>query len=1366
MNFQPLIKNSYLAYCCFYLAGFFCDSAIVNGQCSTGATSFFIQESRPNSLTFWRSACCISDTIYYECGPVGFTPGVDANPGSGGIITKMHYNPPDTAFNLQPDTYYDIYIRQHCSNGSWSVNNVPITCRTLKACSNLNVITNDVPIHCSLDADSLVWECFTYTNLLVNNEKIYQFNTINAVNYEYIFFAPGIMYGIDVAYQNASSCNENDYHFLPMSRGVVNLQPWSTYYFMFAMEQLNTNADIYFKISAIDTSCPLPVPTVNVLPSNAEITYSNSNYYDKIEYGPSGFIPGSLNIPGYPNGQVSNLGNGFINNLQPFTYYDYYIKRYCSSLYTQYASGSFFTPSCHLSIPLLKTDSSIYVHFKDTDPDYFRMCQYIYTYSNGPEESITLAPQEEGYYEIIVGDDQINLALSYKPHTSNCDKYDYTCLAGYSNGNYSTKYYCYLNDSTSYDFLLDEDSSHFTQWPSINVPFSINCPKPSNVTISHATPSSLTVNWNCINCHDTIIMEYGFHGFVPGKSNTAGISGNLIINPVPPYFLSGLLSDSIYDFYLRTACGGNYSPNVFALRRTMKNCNQDTLHSGEMIGYSFDFQQHPDMESNPIGTFFTNCGGTYDLQEQFYQFTPIKNNIYGGMYFFFKYNNNYNHTDPILVTYRPDSLSCSDTGWICGGVFAHNNHPFVGDTVIFGPLDSGITYSICLDGYGWSDPNMPVSFTYYIKFLDLSICQTPTTPVLLAVTPNSGTVKVNNSYNFLGDVFMEYGPKGFQPGIDSMPGINGAIIHPIAYPQIISNLNPGDSIDVYIRSFCDSSAGFSGNSQSLLLVPCSSPPSGIASSTGTTLICTGDTISLYRLGGILSIGTSWIWYQDSCCNGSIGSGDSISLVLNQNRKVYVRSEGTCGISAYSLISLQVSPSLSIGGNTVICTGDSNILTAIYNYGNYQWSNGSTTKTIWISNSGIYTLTVTDSSGCVLSDTILLIDKNKPQPTITGTFTICTGDTAWLDAGAGFYCYNWSNGSTDQITFALQPGNYIVQVCDSGSVCQGNDTTTVVVNALPVPVIFGDTIICQNDSSLLSVQNIGLGYVWSNGSTTNQIYASTAGAYSVLFTDSNGCAGSSSVQLHLSKHPVSLIAPAYYLCPGDSLLIDAGPGFISYSWSNGSSASYIYLSQGGYFHVTVTDSNSCSFTTSFQVTFVNPTTATITASGPTTFCQGQSVLLSVPLNAGYQYQWLNNSNVLVGEVSQQYNATSTGNYYVSMQDNYGCISSAGPVYVLVNCILPPFPYNPGKYGSDDLLDEISFEIFPNPVNSNYFNLKYNVPEDGSFKLINQVGMKVMETRIKAGRHEVRLQVSAIEDGVYSAILIYKNERIIKRLILMK
>lgn len=77
------------------------------------------------------------------------------------------------------------------------------------------------------------------------------------------------------------------------------------------------------------------------------------------------------------------------------------------------------------------------------------------------------------------------------------------------------------------------------------------------------------------------------------------------------------------------------------------------------------------------------------------------------------------------------------------------------------------------------------------------------------------------------------------------------------------------------------------------------------------------------------------------------------------------------------------------------------------------------------------------------------------------------------------------------------------------------------------------------------------------------------------------------------------------------------------------------------------------------------TATNTVTGPTTFCQGQSVTLNANTGAGLTYQWQNNGTSIPGATANTYDATTSGSYKVVVTASATTCSATSNAVVTVN-----------------------------------------------------------------------------------------------------
>jgi len=311
-------------------------------------------------------------------------------------------------------------------------------------------------------------------------------------------------------------------------------------------------------------------------------------------------------------------------------------------------------------------------------------------------------------------------------------------------------------------------------------------------------------------------------------------------------------------------------------------------------------------------------------------------------------------------------------------------------------------------------------------------------------------------------------------------------------------------------------------------------------------------------------------------------------------------------------------------------------------------------------SGDYYVTVPDSlANNFNSDTLTLatVDINATASIIDLT---CNGDDdgeidITATGGLAPYTYLWSNSATDEDLTGLTAGLYTVTISDS--IGCSDIFEFILTEPLPIVIVPAIThVTCQGgaDGAVdISVSGGGGGftYEWTGGSTAEDQTGLAAGSYTVTATDMNGCAVSGTFTVAdgiLLAPPV--ISGASQLCPGDSSLLDAGSGYNSYQWSDGSTLQSITAFTGVY-SVTVSNlagctSNSGDFTVS---AFASPV-VTITPSGTPAFCEGGSITLTA--TAGFSaYLWS------AGETTDQITVSINDTYTVTVTDANGCTATA-------------------------------------------------------------------------------------------------------------
>ena len=284
--------------------------------------------------------------------------------------------------------------------------------------------------------------------------------------------------------------------------------------------------------------------------------------------------------------------------------------------------------------------------------------------------------------------------------------------------------------------------------------------------------------------------------------------------------------------------------------------------------------------------------------------------------------------------------------------------------------------------------------------------------------------------------------------------------------------------------------------------------------------------------------------------------------------------------------------------------------------------------------------------------------NSSACTITanGPTSFCAGGSITLDAGVGFI-YIWSNGGSNETIVATTSGTYCVTVISQlGTICYA--CITVTVNPIPTPTILasGPTTFCQGNSVTLNA-GVYSSYLWSNGAITPTITVISSGIYTVTVTNAGGCTGTASQTITVipSPNPSITASGPTNLCTGNSVVLSAGI-YPSYHWSNGATTAAITVSTSGTYNVTVTNGNGCTGTASQVVVVSQNPVPTITANGPTTFCQGSSVILDAGLYS--TYHWSN------GITTETISITASGTYFVTVTTADGC-TGIGSQTITVN-----------------------------------------------------------------------------------------------------
>ncbi|MFN8416336.1 MAG: endo-1,4-beta-xylanase [Cytophagaceae bacterium] len=474
-------------------------------------------------------------------------------------------------------------------------------------------------------------------------------------------------------------------------------------------------------------------------------------------------------------------------------------------------------------------------------------------------------------------------------------------------------------------------------------------------------------------------------------------------------------------------------------------------------------------------------------------------------------------------------------------------------------------------------------------------------------------------------------------------------------------------------------------------------PTATITTTTPTTFCQGGSVVLSANTGT---GLTYQW-RNGTTNIATATGSSYTANAAGSYNVIVTNASNCSAtSTNTTVTVNALPTATVtaGSATTFCQGESVVLSANTGTGlTYQWRNGTTNiatataSTYTATTAGDYNVIVS-SGNCSATSTNTTVTVNAlPTATITTTTptTFCQGGSVVLSANTGTgLTYQWRSGTTNIATAtgatytATTAGTYNVIVTNASNCSTTSTNTTVTVNALPTATVTTttSTTFCQGGSVVLSANTgTGLTYQWRNGtsniaSATGSSYtATTAGSYNVVVSSGNCSATSTSTTVTVNALPTATITAggATTFCQGGSVVLSANTGTsLTYQWRNGTSniasatgATYTATTAGSY-NVVVSSGNCSATSTNTTVTVNALPTATITAGGATTFCQGGSVVLSANTGTGLTYQWRNGTSNIASATGATYTANSSGNYNVIVSSG-NCSATSTSTTVTVN-----------------------------------------------------------------------------------------------------
>ena len=330
--------------------------------------------------------------------------------------------------------------------------------------------------------------------------------------------------------------------------------------------------------------------------------------------------------------------------------------------------------------------------------------------------------------------------------------------------------------------------------------------------------------------------------------------------------------------------------------------------------------------------------------------------------------------------------------------------------------------------------------------------------------------------------------------------------------------------------------------------------------------------------------------------------------------------------------------------------------------NYDWSTGETTQTIQVTESGTYSVEISDDCGND-TDEVFVEFGSTPEINLNEQYEYC-GEPVTVDATtSSAISYEWSTGEVTASIEINSPGDYWVEVTNDCGVTHLDFTVSEATS--PELDLGEDFTLCESSSIDISIPIEGESYLWSTGETTQTITIYSGGEYWAEVQTNCGVV-SDTIDVEEQNEPIIFIPGIFQLCEGGTLTVHAGSMYAdSFLWSTGETTESIDITEPGDYWVQAF--NDCGQTE--QIFHVELTDEINLDFGPdAVMCEGESYELDMSNIAANTYIWS------TGETTPTITVTEPGLYWGEVDTDCGFDRDT----IIVESIAPPLVSADGDF----------------------------------------------------------------------------------------
>ncbi len=561
---------------------------------------------------------------------------------------------------------------------------------------------------------------------------------------------------------------------------------------------------------------------------------------------------------------------------------------------------------------------------------------------------------------------------------------------------------------------------------------------------------------------------------------------------------------------------------------------------------------------------------------------------------------------------------------------------------------------------------------------------------------------ISSSGAMMGSAFVL---ANWRSGVNTFPNFNGLLTRQATGSNSILFIGHGSSTNLYDgagEAYFGNTHIYVGGTQTKNFIPIAQPKTlaGIK-----TPIPYDD----FRIGNDRNV-----FSQNRRWQGDVAEiivyGTELSPLERQTVELYLLTRSSPG-------------PVELGANIIVDYGFCDMtLDAGEGFTSYLWSNGDTTQSITVNQTGEYSVTTTDIFGQTFVDDV---EISFPQLLLTGdTLQICAGQSVLLNAGLGSdYFYTWSTGATTEQLNVTTPGIYSITVTDT--LCSGqfiSSPIVVAVDSFPITALLGpdDSLCSGNLIGLVSGSSTAADYLWSTSDTSAQIPITNTGQYSLTVTDNNGCVAQDIINVFIAGTAPAVNFSFQNVCMGnvasfaDLSQAQLPDSVVSWHWDFGDGAvdstnqhsTHLYSTSGTFtVTLTATTNSGCSASSSQTTTIHEAPAAQFDA---VLWCTGTPYSFSDLSTAGTgdvltSWQWTFGDGGTSGLQNPIYTYNTAGIYTAQLIINTqnGCVDSVSQPATSATTL--PAPQLPS------LISPVNHSVLPD----SFISLNWNIA-NGAFE----------------------------------------------------